>query len=223
MFWKKEAKVKQVDPKEVAAPTNKTKTPSTQEWLPITDIKNSLVYKRDNSIVAAIRIQPVNINLLSDKEKMRRVKRLEEVLNGIDYSFQVMSIGKPVDLDSYINKLEDKRSATESIIKKNLLGIYSRQAVAKATSGEALERHFYLLIDLPLGKRPQLDEQILLQRATQLASSLTSAELISSVCTDSELRTLHFIFTNPAQAAFERAPTDISVIPPLLFAEEVYE
>lgn len=192
------------------------KPPSTQNWLPIIDIKNSLVYRKDNYIVSAIRVQPINMRLLSDREKKRKVKRLEEALTGIDYNFQIISIAKPVDLDAFIAKIENERAATESVLKKKLLGMYSRQAGAKATSGEALERHFYFLIDQPLGKKPQLDEEILIQRATQLASHLSSAELLSTVCGDSDLRTLQFIFTNPAHAAFERAPTDSIFLPPVL-------
>lgn len=204
------------------------KLPSTQNWLPINDIRNSVVHRKDNHIVSVIRVQPVNIKLLSEKEKMRKVKRLEEALTGIDYKFQIMSIAKPVDLDAFIAKMEYERANTEKVLKKKLLGIYSRQAAAKATSGEALERQFYFLIDQPIGKKPQLDEQVVLQRATHLASSLSSAELLSAVCADAELRTLQFIFTNPAHAAFERAPTDSIFLPPMFeynvgqFAEEIY-
>lgn len=195
---------------------------STQNWLPIKDIKNSLVYRKDGFILSAISVEPVNLNLLSLNERKRRVNRLEEVFNGIDYSFQIFSIGKPVDLDNYIAELDFKRSNTESAIKKNILSIYKKQAVLKATSGEALDRHFYFILDQKLGKKPQMDEQVLLERSNQLASNLSGAELISHVCNDSELRTLHFIFTNPAQAAFERAPVDVTLIPPVSFAEEVY-
>lgn len=200
-----------------------SKKPTTQEWLPIKDIKNNLVYMKDNRVVAAIRVQPVNINLLSNNEKKRKIKRLEEVLNGIDYGYQIISIGKPVDLDAYITRLEQMRANTEDMVRKKLLTIYAKQAAAKAVSGEALERHFYMLVDQKLGKKPHLDEQIAIQKATQLASNLSSAELLSSVCTDYDLRTLHFIFTNPAQAAFERAPVDLVFLPPTLFSEEVYE
>ncbi|TVX85625.1 hypothetical protein [Paenibacillus agilis] len=197
-----------------------TKNPSTQEWMPIKDIQNNLLYRKDNHIVAAIRVQPVNLNLLSIKERIRKVKRLEEALSGLNYEYQIISIAKPVDLDSYIMKLEQMRRDTDNVIKKKLLSIYSNQAVAKASSGEALERHFYILIAHQLGKNPKLDEQVILQQATQLAAAMSSAELLSSVCGDSDLRTLQFIFSNPAQAAFERAPIDRIFLPTMLFAEE---
>ena len=172
-------------------------------------------------MVVVIRVQPVNMNLLSDKEKIRKVKRLEEALNGIDFPYQILSIARPVDLDAYILKLERMRSETDNILKKKLLSIYARQAAATVTSGDALERHFYILVQHPIGKNPQLDEEFIKQRALQIAANLSSAELISSVCTDNELRTLQFIFSNPAHAAFERAPQDNHSMPPMLFAEGV--
>jgi len=212
--------------KKVAGNTNiKTEVsskPSTQQWLPIADIRNNLVYRKDNVVISGVRVQPVNVNLLSFKEKLRKVKQLEEVMSGIDYSHQIISIFKPVDLDSYIMGLEATRNETDSMIRKRLLNIYIKQATAKATSGEAMERHFYILIDQPLGQKPQNDELLVLQRATELAGHLSSAELISTVCNDSELRTLNFIFTNPVQAAYERSPQGNTYFPPALFAEEVY-
>lgn len=192
---------------------------SIQEWLPIADIKNNLIYRKDRHVVAVIRVQPVNIHLLSDREKIRKVLRLEEALNGIDFPYQILSIARPVDLDSYILKLERMRSETTDILRKKLLSIYARQAAATVTSGEALERHFYILIKHPIGKNPQLDEEFIKHRALQLASNLSSAELISSVCTDPELRNLQFIFSNPSHAAFERAPRDNFSMPPVLLAE----
>lgn len=192
---------------------------STQDWIPVQDIKNNLVYMKTGSIVAAVHITPVNLNLLSFEEKKRRINRLEVVFNGIDYPFQFFSIGRPVDLDEYIAGLEWKRKQTEDEVKKTLISLYAKQAAVKAMSGEALERHFYMLIDAKLGKKPQMDEQLLLEKAKQLSSNLTGAELISHVCNDQDLRTMNFIFSNPAHAAFERAPEE-SYIPTVIYMED---
>lgn len=221
MFRKKPSAPAVSTPTSPGSTSAAEKTPSTQTWLPIRDIQNGLIYRKDQTVLAAIHVQPVNLNLLSVNERKRRVKRLEEVLNGIDYKFQIFSIGKPVDLDNYIMELDEKRVNTDNPVKKKLLMTYKKQAAAKATSGEALERHFYFILDMGLGKKGVMIEQVLLERAKQLAANLTGADLQSNVCTDSELRTMNFIFTNPAHASFERAPEDFEVIPPVAFIEEV--
>lgn len=193
---------------------------SVQEWMPVSDVHNNLIYRKDRHVVAVVRVHPINIRLLSTKETIRKIVRLEEALNGIDYPYQILSIARPVDLDSYIVKLDRMRSETDDIIKKKLLSLYSRQAAATVTSGEALERHFYILIPQPLGKNPHLDEELVKHRAIQLSSNLSMADLASTVCTDQELRSLLFIFNNPSVAAYEKAPQRNYSLPPVFLAEE---
>ena len=190
-------------------------TNSTQAWMPVTDVYNGFIHRRDGAIIAAIRIQPVNFELLSDNEKLRKIKLLEEVMNGMDFSFQIISIARPVDLDSFIGKMDELKNRTTDRIKSRLLVGYISHAAAMATSGEAVERQFYILLDEPVGKKPQQSEAQLFRRATDLATSLSSADLISHVCNDEELRDLLFVFTNPNQAAFERAPVTQITLPPV--------
>lgn len=205
------------------SPGDSKKEPaSTQKWLPIRDIHNNLLWRKDNHIVAVLRIEPVNMALLSKKEKQRKIKKLEEALNGIDYIYQILSIAKPVDLDAHIMKLEEAKRETENPIRKNLLSGYAHQAAGKAMSGEALERQFYMLIPHVLGKKIQHDEAALSDRAIQMASSLTHAELVTQVCTDQGHLDLQFLYSNPNQAAYERAPMDVQMLPPVMFIEEVY-
>lgn len=196
-------------PKTTAAP----KSPSTQEWFPIVDIHNGFIRRRDGHLVAAVRVSPVNIKLLSESEQKRKIKSLEEVMNGLDEHFQIMSIARPVDLDAYIASLNEMKINESDRIKNRLLAGIITNAAAMATSGEALERQFYILIQQDPSKRPQLDEQNLYRRANELAANLSGADLQSHVCNDEELRDLLFIFTNPNQAAYERAPFANTMFP----------
>ncbi|MFB8378176.1 hypothetical protein [Paenibacillus taichungensis] len=204
------------------SPGESKKQASTQAWVPIKDIHNNLLWRKDNHIVVVIRIEPVNIALLSKKEKQRKIKKLEEALNGVDYYYQILSIAKPVDLDAHIMKLEMAKKESDNPIQKKLLTGYAHQAAGKAMSGEALERHFYMLIPHILGKKTQMDEAVISDRGIQMASNLTHAELVSEVCNDQAHMDLQFLFSNPNQAAYERAPRDVQLLPPVMFIEEVY-
>jgi hypothetical protein len=188
---------------------------STQEWMPVKDVYNGLIHRKDGTLVCAIRVQPKNIKLLSLNEAKRLVKLLAEVLNGIDYSYQIITIPRPVDLDAYIAKLQNLKSIEENPIKNRLLGNYISQAASVAVSGEALDRLFYILIDERPSNKKHQSEAILLQRGTELVSNLMSADLNSHLCSDDELRELLFIFTNLSQAAYERAPKDSLMLPPI--------
>lgn len=218
---KKGEQKKSASPAPASSPGAKSDQPSTQSWFPIRDINNNLLYRKDGYVVAAVRVQPVNIDLLSKNEKRRKIKQLEEVLNGVDYPYQIISIAKPVDLDGFIADLEALRNQSDSMLKMKLLMDYKNQAIAKATSGEALERQFYFLLSEKLGKRPEIDIQVVSSRAIQMTAALTGAELMSHVCSDNEQQELQFIFSHSTQAAYERAPLTREKFPAILYEEEV--
>lgn len=198
----------------------KRTSPTVQEWMPIADVNKSLIIRKDGHAVAAIRVQPVNIDLLSAKERVNKARQLEEVLNAIDYEYQIMSIPKPVDLDGFIAELAEKRKRTEDAIKQKLLTFYMREAAEKAASGEAIERHFYILNDVQAtGKKKNQQMLLLIDRSKELALRLSGADLVSHVCDDDELRDLLFIFFNPNHAAYERAPETAIVLPSLFYDE----
>lgn len=204
-LFNKEKSIKTPVKQQAAVPSSKN-VPSTQSWFPVADIHSRMIFRRDGHLVSAIRVQPVNIHLLSDKEKRMRISSLHEVFNGVDFPLQILSISKPVDLDGYIARLEQMRNEETNFLKRRLLDGYIRQAATLATGGEALERHFYILISQAPSKKQQNDIHELMAKTNELSLNLTGAGLTSNVCSDQELRDLLFIFTNPTQASFERAP-----------------
>lgn len=53
-----------------------------QQWMPVMDINNELLHLKNGSIVGFIKVQPLNMDLLSKKEQRRKIKSLTEVYNG---------------------------------------------------------------------------------------------------------------------------------------------
>lgn len=202
LFKKKKTQPDESVKKAVVETTVQTQ-PAVQDWMPVVDVFNSVIKRRDGHLVTAIRVQPLNMGLLSDKEQARKVAALHEILNGQQRHFQIVCIGRPVDLDGYIAKLDQLQRDAQDMIRRRILQNNMRQAAAMATGGEAIERRFYILLSQPPGK---LAEQELMQRATELAASLSAMELFADVCDDRELMDLLFVFTHPAQAAYERMP-----------------
>jgi hypothetical protein len=198
--------------REKVAPPNTSgaSSVSVQEWLPFSDIHGSVIYRKDGGLVAVLRVQPFNLSLKSVNEKKRIISAVHEALNGQQEQFQILSLARPVDLDSYLRKLEDMtREITENSRRRRLLQNYLRYVAGLVASGEALERRYYILLSQAAGK--QAREEVL-QRAHELAMNLERAGLKVNVCDDQEIIDLLFCFTHPAQAAFERPPGAVSSI-----------
>ncbi|MCR3922066.1 MAG: hypothetical protein NUK65_06045, partial [Firmicutes bacterium] len=150
-----------------------------QEWLPIEDIRDNIMYLRNQRLAIALRVEAVNISLLSENEKRKIIAALHEVINGFQFSMQWLSLGRSVDLDGYIAQLERKAQETSDFTRKKLLKGYIRQAAEMAAGGDTLERRFYILLSQPLEK---YTEGELLNRARELAGDLQSVGLKAERC-----------------------------------------
>ena len=184
-----------------------------QGWIPVGDIRGSFMVMRDNRLVVALKVEAINISLLSQAERKKIIAALHEVINGFQYPMQWLSLGRSVDLDGYIAQLERKAQETPDFIRKKLLKGYIRQAAEMAAGGDTLERRFYILLSQPLEKYAEGE---LLNRARELAGDLQGVGLKAEICTEREILGLQFTFFHPVQAGYEKAPdTPGAYLPPL--------
>ncbi len=187
--------------KSVEEVKQETKIKTAQDWMPIANIDRSIVYRKDGKLVGILRLTPVNIDLLSNNEKKRIVDALHEVINGESESFQIFCIGRPVDLNSYIEWMQEKAKSEENFTRKQILKSYIQEVTEIAASGETTERRFYILINRNEGQK-SVEE--LTSRLRDLKSKFTNAGLKASICSDDEIIDLYSLFSSPVQAAYER-------------------
>lgn len=180
----------------------KTREKTAQQWMPISDIKGNLVYRKDKMLVAALKVQPKNLELLSDNEKRKCVDSLTEVLNGEKEGLQIFCIGRPVDLNDYLEWLQEKAKREQDFNKKMLLKGFMQQASALASSGTIIERRFYIIITKQLTLKAE-DE--INNRLKELRNGLLKAELSVDFCEEDDYMDLFSMFANPIQAAYEKA------------------
>ncbi|MEK4649625.1 MULTISPECIES: hypothetical protein [unclassified Exiguobacterium] len=179
-----------------------------QNWFNISDVNDQLILRKDQKVISLIRVGTVNMSLLSKTEKDMRIRQLFEVMNGIDTRYKIFSIARPVDLDGFIEQLKVKQSQEPIGMKKRLLSNAMSHAAIMASGGEAVEQQFYLLLEGDISTNPEYEKNSLIRRTKEIAANLTSAGLGGHLCTNQEIRDLLFIFSNPQQAAYERAPQD---------------
>lgn len=184
------------------------KEKTAQQWIPIADIDNCITYRKDNIMIGMIRVQPENLELLSDKEKRRKVESLAEELNGITEGLQIFCIGRPVDLNNYLEWLQDKAKIEQDFTRKMVLKGYIKQASQMASSGETTERRFYIIITKTVGNK---GEEELINKLNELQGKFSQAELTTEICKEDEILDVYSLFANPVQASFERAEIEFDL------------
>ncbi len=185
------------------------KKKAAQDWLPFQDITSSFIYRRDGELVAVLGVEPMNITLKSENEKKRIITAMHEALNGQLDPIQIFCLPRPVDLDTYLERLQQQARETMYQTKKRLLQEYIQYVATVVRGGEAIEHRYYVLLSQKPGKHAKEE---LSQRAFELASNLgRSQDLKITVCDDTAILDMLFSFLQPAQAAFEPTPAGLGV------------
>ncbi len=195
-------------PKPDEAPIEKK---SAQDWLPINDVINGAIHKRDGSMVAVLRVDAMNISLKSDSERQRIISAVHEAINGQREPFQMICLPRALDLDHYLSSLNDRLKSTTNHLKRRLLAEYVRYVAGLVTEGDVLERRYYILLEQKPGAvKRQNQREELQKRCYEFAGNLGASGLRVNICNDPEIIDLLFSFLTPRQAAYESAPDGLT-------------
>lgn len=171
-----------------------------QQEINILDIKNNLIYTRDNSIIAILKINPLNMQLFSKKELLNKVKDITSELSTETKEFKMTSIARPVDVGSLIDFLRNILSNTTDSIQKRLLRENIRETLNLTLIGDAVERQNLLIISENLSDNA---EQELQKRAREIVQKFDNCGMKLEILNDQYLIQVCNSFTNMSVATKE--------------------
>lgn len=177
--------------KELLNPTLKLKT--CNEELNIKDIRNNYLYTNDNKIMCYIKIQPLNLYLLSVKEQEQIIKQLSAELSSETKEMKFFSIARPVDVGDLIQDLQDIANNSLDQIQKALLKKHINETVKLTFTGEAVERQNFLIIWQDYNDYAEKD---ILKRAMELVNKFANCSVKAEILDEQYIIQLCSGFTN---------------------------
>ena len=184
---------------------------SAQAWLPLRDLHDGCVVRRDGAVVAGLAISPIDLALRSEAEREAVVDGVRDALGALQAPWELLSLERPVDLDSYLGDLDRAlRDAAGS--RRQALRDYAGWVTSLALAGGSVERRHHLLVvrDGP--------DAVAVHRAQMpaLAQDLGRVRgLRVRVMDDADWRELLFLAFHGARAAVEPVPDGLPAVPPV--------
>lgn len=176
---------------DIFKPKEKIKT--CNEELNIKDIKNNFLYTKDNKVMSYIKIQPLNLYLLSNKEQELIIRQLSAELSSETKPLKFFSIARPVDVGDLIEDLQEIANNCLDQIQKDLLKKHINETVRLTFTGEAVERQNFLIITEQIGDYAEKD---LLKRGMELVNKLANCSVKSEILEEQYIVQLCSGFTN---------------------------
>ncbi len=134
--------------------TKKTKfdKETAQQYMNIKKFENGILYTEDNHIVALFKVEPVNINLLSELEIRSLIRSTTGHMSEIKFEYNLVASSKPADISLFEEALEDIK---EGLDKHNEVDAIKIELIKEEIdfvnkdliSSKVIEREFYFYIN----------------------------------------------------------------------------
>lgn len=159
----------------------------------ILDIKNNLIYTRDNLVIAILKINSLNMQLFSKKELVNKVKDITTELSTETKEFKLTSIARPVDVSGLIDYLRNILNNSTDSIQKRLLRENIRETLNLSLIGDAVERQNLFIISETLTDTAEKD---ILKRAREIVQKFDNCGMKLEILNDQYLIQICNSFTN---------------------------
>ncbi len=199
---------------------------STQDFLPIKEIKNGTVVLKNGSLRAIIMVSSINFGLKSADEKIAIISAFQNFLNSVDFTIQIFIQSKRLNIKPYLKTLEERMNDQTNELLKIQIKEYIEYIKFFTDNHNVMTKSFFIVIPYEpaiiqngpknilggiFGKNKknnrsreinQFDENLeqLNQRINVVKSGLNRIGLRSEILGTEELIELYFKIFNPGEA-----------------------
>src|SRR3989344_4379682 len=81
---------------------------ATQDFVPISEIKDGIVILKDGSLRSIVMVSSLNFALKSEEEKNAIISQFQNFLNSLDFSIQIFIQSRRLDIRPYLALIEQR-------------------------------------------------------------------------------------------------------------------
>lgn len=177
-----------------------SKVQSLNEFLNIKDIKRNYLYTLDNQIMVFIKVNPINIELLSDSELERKMDSEAIEFSNEQYPYKIMVIPRAVDISEHIREQEQLKKTLDDDVCIEIINNRIIATMEIVENKNIIENEFYIM--LYDNYRDNIEHE-LNKRVNSWINRLNNCELKCEVLEERDIILLMKSFTIPEFARTE--------------------
>lgn len=122
------------------------KARASQEFVPISDIKDGVVTLKDGSLRAALMVSSLNFSLKSEDERAAILYQFQDFLNSLDFSVQISIQSRRLDIRPYIALLDEREKNQINDLMKIQVQEYIEFIKSFTESHNIMTKHFFIIV-----------------------------------------------------------------------------
>mgnify|MGYP001576440817 FL=1 len=123
-----------------------SKTPSAQEFVPVSDVRDGIVLLRDGGLRALLLVSSVNFALKSEDEQTAILSQFQQFLNTLDFSLQLYVQSRTLDIQPYLTLLRSREPEQTNDLMRVQLREYIGFIEHFAAETEVMTKSFFVVV-----------------------------------------------------------------------------
>ncbi|TAK03997.1 hypothetical protein EPO34_02460 [Patescibacteria group bacterium] len=120
--------------------------PATQRYLDVAEIRDDMVLLKDGTVRAVLLVSSINFALKSGEEQEAIIQSYITFLNSLEYPVQIVIQSRKMNIDAYIQSLNDQQKKTENDLLRAQIADYRTFVTELVTLGEIMQKRFYVVV-----------------------------------------------------------------------------
>ena len=186
---------------------SKSKT-SARNQIAIKGVRDGILILPNNQYRAILEVAALNFELRSDEEQDAIIDTYESVLNSVGVPVQILIRTREIDMDKYLEDLQDRRRDEKEEIYRDQLKNYNEFIRTLIADNKILTRHFYIVVPYqPTDKNEKADfelvEEQLRLRLDIVSKGMAKLGMHTFQIDSLKVLDLFYSFYSPTQAKIQ--------------------
>jgi hypothetical protein len=181
------------------------KKASARTQIDIKGVRDNILLLQNNKYRAVLSVSSVNFELKSEDEQDAIIDTYESFLNSIGCPLQILVRIREIDMDKYLEELNERTANESEAIYKTQLKNYDEFIRSLITTNKILTRHFFVVV--PYDAKSNMDfDSIKEQMGIRLdivAKGLARLGMHAKELTSLDVLDLFYSFYSPEQAKLQ--------------------
>ncbi len=183
---------------------SKNKT-SSRNQIAIKGVRDGILMLPNNEYRAILQVSSLNFELRSEDEQDAIIETYESFLNSVGSSLQILVRTREIDMDKYLEDLQERLDGETVPIYRTQLQNYDEFIRSLITDNKILTRHFYIIVPYKISGKTDFDliaEQIKI-KLDIIAKGMSRLGMHTDQLNSLEVLDLFYSFYSPTQAKLQ--------------------
>ncbi len=179
---------------------------SSRKQIDIKEVRDGILILPEREYRMVVETSSVNLELKSEAEQDVLIDSFQNFLNSLSTPLQIVIRVREVDIDGYLEKIQQEKKTEKEKVYKNQIDNYTNFVQNLVSGNKILSRRFYIVIPYKNADRENdfrlIKEQMNLQKDL-VVKALEKLGMKARVLNSLEVLDLFYNFYNPAQTKTE--------------------